>query len=249
MELNCRAGFWTIMTEQNVKYKVLIALLYHFMEKGQEMFREQKERSLGLKAAGLYLVILGLPGSGAFKIFHPVLFSKALDSFTLVAKLKLNTGTESKRSKKSSQQSQTVSQASQRQSQRTQAGEDEEEEVVLTQREASHLVDSLVEVIDCLLLMLTTCSLKRSHESIETLIQHMVSLIRLERQFQFDLSQQRDRAGDVSSLALNSFLALMKLCSPLHGPGLGAIMLVLRSLLPGILMVGDGSSKELLVIR
>ena len=71
----------------------------------------------------------------------------------------------------------------------------------------------------------------------------------MERQFQFDLSQQRDRAGDVSSLALNSFLALMKLCAPLHGPGLGAIMLVLKALLPGILMVGDGSSKELLVIR
>ena len=235
------------MTEQNVKYKVLIALLYHFMEKGQDMFREQKERSLGLKAAGLYLVILGLPGSGAFKIFHPVLFSKALDSFTLVSKLKLNTGSESKKGKKSSQQSQTISQASQRR-QRNQSGE-EEEEVVMTQREAGHLVDSLVEVIDCLLLMLTTCSLKRSHESIETLIQHMVSLIRLERQFQFDLAQNRDRAGDVSSLALNAFLALMKLCSPLHGPGLGAIMLVLRSLLPGILMVGDGSSKELLVIR
>ena len=237
------------MTEQNVKYKVLIALLYHFMEKGQEMFREEKERSLGLKAAGLYLVILGLPGSGAFKIFHPVLFSKALDSFTLVSKLKLNTGTESKRGKKSSQQSQTISQASQRQRQRNQSGDDEEEEVVMTQREATHLVDSLVEVIDCLLLMLTTCSLKRSHESIETLIQHMVNLIRLERQFQFDLSQQRDRAGDVSSLALNSFLALMKLCAPLHGPGLGAIMLVLKALLPGILMVGDGSSKELLVVR
>ena len=166
------------MTEQNIKYKVLIALLYHFMEKGQEMFREEKERSLGLKAAGLYLVILGLPGSGAFKIFHPVLFSKALDSFTLVSKLKLNTGTESKRGKKSSQQSQTISQASQRQRQRNQSGDDEEEEVVMTQREAAHLVDSLVEVIDCLLLMLTTCSLKRSHESIETLIQHMVNLIR-----------------------------------------------------------------------
>ena len=237
------------MTEQNVKYKVLIALLYHFMEKGQEMFQDEAERSRSLKAAGLYLVILGLPGSGAFKIFHPVLFSKALDSFTLVTKLKLNPGSETKRGKKSSQQSQTISQTSQSQRrQRNQSGE-EEAEVVMTQREAANLVNNLVEVLDSLHLMLTTCSLKRSQESIETLIQHLVILIRLERQFQFDISGSRDRAGDVSSLALNSFLALMKLCSPLHGPGLGAIMLVLRSLLPGILMVGDGSSKELLVIR
>ena len=72
------------MTEQNVKYKVLVALLYHFMERGQEMFKEERERELGVLASSLYIVILGLPGSGAFKIFHPVLFNKALDCFNLV---------------------------------------------------------------------------------------------------------------------------------------------------------------------
>ena len=77
---------WTIITEQNIKYKVLVALLYHYMERGQEMATGEQER-LAIQAAGLYLVLLGLPGSGAFKIFHPVLFSKALDIFTLVSKL------------------------------------------------------------------------------------------------------------------------------------------------------------------
>ena len=44
------------MTEQNVKYKTLLALLYQFQERGLAMFREERERDLCLQAAGLYLV-------------------------------------------------------------------------------------------------------------------------------------------------------------------------------------------------
>ena len=44
--------------------------------------------------------------------------------------------------------------------------------------------------------------------------------------------------GDISNLAVNAYLAMMKLCTPLHGEGAGAIHLVLKSMLPGILMVG-----------
>ena len=46
------------MSEQNVKYKTLLALLYQFQERGLSMFREERERDLCLQAAGLYLVNL-----------------------------------------------------------------------------------------------------------------------------------------------------------------------------------------------
>jgi len=45
----------------------------------------QQERQL---AAGLYLVLLGLPGSGAFKSFYPVMYSRALDTCMLVSRLR-----------------------------------------------------------------------------------------------------------------------------------------------------------------
>ena len=48
------------MTEQNVKYKTLLALLYQFQERGLAMFREERERDLCLQAAGLYLVKLSV---------------------------------------------------------------------------------------------------------------------------------------------------------------------------------------------
>ena len=44
------------MTEQKVKYKTLLALLYQFQERALSMFREERERDLCLQAAGLYLV-------------------------------------------------------------------------------------------------------------------------------------------------------------------------------------------------
>ena len=238
------------MTEQNVKYKVLIALLYHHMEKGLEQYREARERELCLLASSLYLVILGLPGSGAFKIFHPVLFSKALDVFGFVSKLKLTAGQEiSKRGGGNKSKSQSQSQSQRRRN--ASGDDDQEEETVLTQREVAGIVDSLAEVLSCLHLMLDHCSLKRSLESLETLVSHLVSLSRLETQFtNLDLNNsQGGRQGDISSLAVNAYLGLMKLCSPLHGEGAGAIRLVLKSLLPGILMVGEGSGRALSVVR
>ena len=59
-------------------------------------------------------------------------------------------------------------------------------------------------------------------------------MLRLETQFtNLDLNNSHSRHGDISSLAVNAYLALMKLCTPLHGEGAGAISLVLKSLLPG----------------
>ena len=250
-----RAGFWTIMIEQNIKYKVLVALLYHHMERGQEMASGEQERQLAIQAAGLYLVLLGLPGSGAFKIFHPVLFSRALDTFTLVSRL----GLDRKSPKKKGVKKATQSQASQRRGGgRTQASQDgdeddEEEEAVtaLSQREVGKVVQGLVEVLSCLHILLDNCSLKRSLESIEATVASLVTLTHLETTFAvLDLaSDRRDRTSDVSTLAVNAYLGLAKLCSPLHGEGAGGVHVVLKGLLPGVLMVGEGPSKGLGVIR
>ena len=194
---------------------------------------------------------MGLPGAGAYKIFHPVLMSKSLDCFSLLSKLKLGVGV-ARRGKKCSQQSQSQSQSHRRRqvSGGTQAGELEEEEEELTQREAEKVVMGLSEVLSSLHVMLDTFSLKRSEESLETVVTHLVTVTRLETQFsQFDCDGPA-RPGDVTSLAVKAYLALTKLCSPLHGTqDAGAVAVVFRSLIPSILMVGEGTNKALSVIR
>ena len=92
------------------RYKSLIPLLFHLMCRGQRLGLDVPlvDRELGLKATSLYLVLLAIPGSSAFKIFHPVLFNKALDSFKLALKLHLLTAASKKKPirKRSSQSSQ-----------------------------------------------------------------------------------------------------------------------------------------------
>ena len=79
-----RAGFWIIMREHNINIKVLVAILYHYMERGEKVVSGKQARQLALKATGLYLVLLGLPGITTLEIFHPRLYRKALDTFTMV---------------------------------------------------------------------------------------------------------------------------------------------------------------------
>ena len=109
----------------------------------------------------------------------------------------------------------------------------------------------MVEVLSCLHIMLDNCSLKRSLESIEAVVASLVTLTHLETTFSMlDLGEaRRDRNTDVSSLAVNAYLGLAKLCSPLHGEGAGGVSMVLKGLLPGVLMVGEGTTKGLGVIR
>ncbi|KAL5479917.1 hypothetical protein EMCRGX_G023519 [Ephydatia muelleri] len=71
-------GFWSTIVEVNVSHKSLMALTYCLMERCKQT---AVARLCATYAAQLYLVLLQMPGSGAFKIFHPMIFQKALDVF------------------------------------------------------------------------------------------------------------------------------------------------------------------------
>ena len=83
------SGVWVTLNGKGIKYKSLIALLYYLMDRGQKLEAGASERDLCLRATSLYFVLLALPGSGAFKIFHPVLYQKGLGTFKLATKLQI----------------------------------------------------------------------------------------------------------------------------------------------------------------
>ncbi len=84
-----RSGYWSMLLERGISYKALISLIFHFMYRGQKIEASAAERELALKATSLYFVLLSVPGSGAYKIFHPVLYNKALETFKLASKLQI----------------------------------------------------------------------------------------------------------------------------------------------------------------
>ena len=102
--LATRSSFWSSLIQDGVKYKALIALLFYYMESGQKLEASSAMSSYCLKSASLYFILLGIPGSGAFKIFHPVLYNKALDTFKLALKLHLVKQSPKKKPNKKSQQ-------------------------------------------------------------------------------------------------------------------------------------------------
>ena len=84
-----RSGYWTTLIDRGIPYKNLISLLFYFMNRGQKFDAASAERELACKSTSFYFALLALPGSGAFKIFHPVLFKRALDTLKLASKLHL----------------------------------------------------------------------------------------------------------------------------------------------------------------
>jgi hypothetical protein len=80
-------GFWNDLTRANIPFKSLIALLFHHMTNGQSSGLQTIELQKAFKSAGLYFTLVSLPGSSAFKIFHSVLYNKALDILKVALKL------------------------------------------------------------------------------------------------------------------------------------------------------------------
>ena len=192
------SSFWSLLIQHGVKYKALLALLCYYMESGQKLDATPSLRSLCLSATSLYFVLLSTPGAGAFKIFHPLLYKRALDTYKLALKLHLvRTSPKKKkgggkRTQANSQQPWGPSGSQQMPGKRSRAGStcsgfsemdwdiSDEEEEGLTPRESQDLTNGLLQVLNSLLLMLDHCPLKRSQESLELTISELVDLTHLE---------------------------------------------------------------------
>lgn len=245
------SNFWSSLIQDGVEYKALIALLFYYMDNGQKLEATQSKRSLCLKSASLYFILLGIPGSGAFKIFHPVLYNKALDTFKLALKLHLVKQSPVKNKKKASSQPSGVA----RRRNLSRAGstcsglsdadwDDSDDELgTLTPHEVQELTGGLNRVLFSFLTMLDHCPLKRSQESLDQTVIELVELTHLETGFANLDFNQRLKRSDLSALAFNAYVGLEKLCSAIHGSVPDIVKLICQHILPGILMTHRGSSE------
>ena len=182
------SSFWNILIQRGVQYKSLLPLLCYYMECGQKIEATPLSRNLCLSATSLYFVLLGTPGSGAFKIFHPLLYKKALDTFKIALKLHLIRTSPKKKTSKGGKKSQQNGQPGKR----SRAGstcsglsdmdweDSDEEDGYLTPHESQDLTRRLGLVLTALIVMVDHCPLKRSQESLELTITEFVELSHLE---------------------------------------------------------------------
>ncbi|TRY62148.1 hypothetical protein TCAL_11306, partial [Tigriopus californicus] len=240
------SGFWSTLNDSGIPYRSLIALLFHFMDSGQKFESGHVERQLCLQATSLYFIFLALPGSGAFKIFHPVLYQKALSTFKLSTKLKLGRLSPRKKKPPSARppKSKHVPPPRNRLVRTTSVSSANLDEAgMLSEREVRDLTNALNAVIYDFHVFLDHHPLKRSLESMELTVSELVELTHLETSFANLDFGHRNRRSDLSALAFNAYCALEKICHPLHGDLRRSLLLILKCLLPAILMTHRGSSE------
>lgn len=239
--------FWVDLTKiLNIKF--MLAFFSYYIHKGQRYDSNEDDRELGIHSSSMYLLLLSIPGSNAFRVFHPVLFLKTLDILKLTTKLNVGATSPKKGSR--------GSRSSHRKSSEDHAdgNEDEEAELsYLSPSEANKLIRSLNILLNDLLRLSNRFSLKHSADALDETINVLIEITRSEIHNAQGVFVQRHSANSVSSLAYNAYVALQNLCNPLHGNPKSIITTIMKYIINNILMVPRGSSdlstRALSVIR
>ncbi|XP_074159851.1 condensin-2 complex subunit D3 isoform X2 [Sminthopsis crassicaudata] len=246
-------SIWTIFKENNISPNALIALFYHFVEIVHKKNATMQNREYGLHAAGLYFLLLEIPGSIANQVFHPVMFDKCLQI------LKKSWPQESSLSRKRKKEHPKNSQADSRGNRKRGKPprkedfemdeileeEDDEDDISFSVRDLCQIRDAIFFLLKNFLRLLPKFPLKEKPQCVQNCIQILVGLTSFEpvlHGFQALEARNIDKAKYIPELA---YYGLRLLCASIHGEGDKVITCLFHRLLNVILMfeVGEGSHR------
>ncbi|XP_019574391.2 condensin-2 complex subunit D3 isoform X3 [Rhinolophus sinicus] len=251
-------SIWTFFAENNISHSALVALFYHFVQTVHKKNVSVQYREYGLHAAGLYFLLLEIPGSVANQVFHPVMFDKCIQI------LKKSWPQESNLSRKRKKEQPKNSQADSRGHRkrvkpRRKEGiemdeiieeQEDEESICFSAWDLCQIRNAIFHLLKNFLRLLSKFSLKEKPQCIQNCIEVFVALTNFEPVLhEFCVTQARNlnQAKYVPELA---YYGLYLLCSPIHGEGDKVIGCVFHQMLNVILMleVGEGSHRVPLAI-
>ena len=251
-------GFWTSLVEHDISRKGIIAILFYIYEIGQKKVANAIQKEASIVAADVYFSLISIPGSGAFKIYHPVLFEKMVNVFKTWDTLeKSGGGGRRKRPSSPMRSSQTTKQGKAgRRAPGTQENDDpfaadmESEEVEdedtceLTLQEAIKLQKTMIATLGSFVMLLSSYSLKGSEHVLIQISQVLADLSRFEAdlsELNFEVDIPLSRMRTVSQLA---FKGMNFLCNGLHGESQKRVSVVFKYLLPSLLMLVGKNKKS-----
>uniref|UniRef100_A0AAQ6IKW9 Condensin-2 complex subunit D3 n=1 Tax=Anabas testudineus TaxID=64144 RepID=A0AAQ6IKW9_ANATE len=237
-------SIWAVLGESGVSVKSLVAVLSFFVLAGKAKAASVQQRVSALHAASLYLLLLGIPGSIANKVFHEVLFETCLnmtshcwpqDSGKKRKKDGLKSSqTEGKRSKpqRKDPAEMEVDEADE---------EDEEEELHFSGQDLKKIRDAVILLVQSVLRLLQTFPLKDRTQSASNITQIFSKLLYFEPvigELTFTAVGDIDKLRSVPEMA---FYGLQLLCTPKHGDQKESLRRVFHRLLYIILMMNKGN--------
>ncbi|NXU51115.1 CNDD3 protein, partial [Turnix velox] len=235
----------TFFSKNNLSPTTMVAVLHHFVQEGQQKKADAQQRICALHAAGLYFLLLEVPGTFASRLFHEVMFEKCLH--TLTKCWPQNPDVTRKKKKMPSQSSKTKAQRGRKKGRpnRIDSEMEEEEEEEDEDRENIYIsTNDLVQIRDSIFLLLKNFlrlllkfSLKEKPQCMQSCLKAFVELTNFDaevQEFEFPAAMDVDKAKYIPELAYHG---LGLLCSPLHGTKDEHVRYVFRPILHIILMV------------
>uniref|UniRef100_A0A8C4HSL5 Condensin complex subunit 1 C-terminal domain-containing protein n=1 Tax=Dicentrarchus labrax TaxID=13489 RepID=A0A8C4HSL5_DICLA len=231
-------SIWATLGENGVSVKSLVAVLSSFVLAVKAKAASVQQRVNSLHAASVYLLLLGIPGSIANKVFHEVL----LDTCSDLTSHCYPQDAGKKRKKDGLKSSQADGKRSKPQRKDTvemevDEEEEEEEELHFSGQDLMKIRDAVVLLVESLLRLLQTYPLKDRPQSAS----NCTELLYFEPvigELTFDAVQDISKLRSVPEMA---FYGLQLLCLPKHGDQKESLRRVFHRLLYVILMMNKGN--------
>ncbi|XP_008945131.1 PREDICTED: condensin-2 complex subunit D3, partial [Merops nubicus] len=239
-----RENIWALFAENNISPTVLVAVFHHFVQEGQQKRANTQQRVCALHAAGLYFLLLEIPGSVANQLFHQVMFDKCLH--TLTKSWPQKPDLMRKRKKMHAQSSQTNARRNRKKGKPCRSGntlqeEEEEEEdcenLYFSTDDLLQVRDSIFLLLKNFLRLLPKFSLKEKPQCVQNCLKIFVEMTDLEpalHELEFSAAMNVEEAKCIPELAYHG---MQLLCSPLHGTEDKILRCVFQRLLNVILML------------
>ncbi|XP_038017371.1 condensin-2 complex subunit D3 isoform X3 [Motacilla alba alba] len=251
-EQESRENVWTLFAENSLSHQALVAVLHHFVHVGQHKRANVQQRVFALHSAGLYLLLLEIPGSIANQVFHQVMFDKCLHTLTKCWPQEMK-----KRKKAQSQSSQPSARknrkkgkpcrndSSSMEEMLEEEKEEDDENVYFSTEDLLQVRNAIFLLLKNLLRLLPKFSLKEKPQCMQNCVQVFVEMTSFEpvlHEFEFSAAMDVNKAKCIPELA---YYGLHLLCSPLHGTEDKTLRCVFQRLLSVLLMVeGSGGSRR-----
>ncbi|NXO48560.1 CNDD3 protein, partial [Aramus guarauna] len=253
-------NIWTLFAENDCPQNALVAVLHHFVQAGQHKRANARQRVYALHAAGLYFLLLEVPGSVANQLFHQVMFDKCLH--TLTKCWPREPELLRKRKKTHAQSSQTNARRNRKKGKPRRNSnteemleEEEEEEEEEDCEDVYFSTDDLLQVRNAIFLLLKNFlqllpkfPLKEKPQCVQNCLQIFAEMTNFEPavpEFEFSAAMNVNKAKYIPELAYHG---LRLLCSPLHGPEDKILRCVFQQILNVILMRESGVGSRCAVL-
>ncbi|XP_020289159.1 condensin-2 complex subunit D3-like [Pseudomyrmex gracilis] len=202
---------WQALMLLNINMRGLLAILGYIMKTGQSANNDQVSRQACLEATSLYLLFLTIPGSNAFRIYHPNLYQRAIETLKM---------------------SENLFPATERNiTDTTDSGMDDElPDYYLLDSERAKLTESLNRIITDLIAMSKFFWFKDHAESLDITVRTLLDITKLEMHVKICNNNYK-----IKLLSQKASAALRELCGNNHGTVTLTITLIVQYMLPDLL--------------